>query len=55
MRQRKGRSAGKKRGTEETYRLGGGVKVVVSATRNLTREDVIAALEEALNQARAAE
>lgn len=55
VRQRKGRSAGKKRGTEETFRLGRGFKVVVSAARSLTREDVIAALEEALEQAKTAE
>jgi ParB family transcriptional regulator, chromosome partitioning protein len=55
VRQRKGRSAGKKRGTQETFRLTRGLKVVVSATRDLTWDDVIAALEEALEQAKTAE
>ena len=52
VRQKKGKAAGKKRGTGETFRLTGGVKVVVSATRNLSRENVVAALEEALEQAK---
>jgi ParB family chromosome partitioning protein len=52
VRQRRGKAAGKKRGIEETFRLAKGLKVVVSATRNLTRDDVIGALEEALGQAR---
>jgi ParB family transcriptional regulator, chromosome partitioning protein len=52
VRQRKGKAGGRKRGTEETFRLGKGLKVVVSGARNLTRDDVIGALEGALEQAR---
>ncbi len=52
VRQKRGRSASKKRGVVETFRLSRGFKVVVSATRHLNREDVVAALEEALEQAK---
>lgn len=52
VRQKKGRSAPKKRGGVETFRLSRGFKVVVSATRALSREDVVSALEEALMQAK---
>lgn len=52
VRQKKGKAAGKRRGGEQTFRLDRGFKVVVTATRTLAREDVISALEAALEQAR---
>ena len=53
VRQKKGRAAAKRRGGEQTFRLDRGFKVVVTATRSLSREDVISALEQALEQAKA--
>jgi ParB family chromosome partitioning protein len=53
VRQKKGKAAAKRRGGEETFRLERGFKVVVTATRSLSREDVISALEQALEQAKA--
>ncbi|MEJ7638744.1 MAG: hypothetical protein WKF75_12405, partial [Singulisphaera sp.] len=53
VRQKKGKAAGAGRGVTETFRLASGFKVVVSANRKATAEEVIEALEGALMQARA--
>jgi ParB family transcriptional regulator, chromosome partitioning protein len=53
VRQKRGRAAPKGRGVAQTFRLGSGFKVVVSASRKASPEEVIGALEEALTQARA--
>jgi ParB family chromosome partitioning protein len=51
VRQRRGRAVGKGRGVTETFRTSGGIKVTVSAPRKITPQDIMAALNEALEQA----
>lgn len=52
VRQKKGKSA-KGRGVTETFRLEGGIKVVVTAPKKVSAEDILRALEQAVEQARA--
>jgi ParB family chromosome partitioning protein len=52
VRQKKGKPA-KGRGVTETFRLDGGIRVTVAATKKVTAEDIVWALEQATAQARA--
>lgn len=45
VRQTKGKTQAKKRGTHETYRLGSGLKLILSSPRKLTRSEIAQVLE----------
>lgn len=51
VRQKKGPAAAKSKGTSETFRLQTGFRVVVSASRKASPQDIVQALNEALEQA----
>jgi ParB family chromosome partitioning protein len=52
VRKTKGKPTPKKKGTHETYRLAGGIKIVVSSPKRHTREELAEALEQLLGQLR---
>ncbi|MFO0887911.1 MAG: ParB/RepB/Spo0J family partition protein [Isosphaeraceae bacterium] len=52
VRKTKGKPVSKKKGTHETYRLAGGIKLVLSCPRRLTGAEMTQALEQLLGQLR---
>jgi ParB family transcriptional regulator, chromosome partitioning protein len=52
VRKKKGTTTSKTRGTSETFRLAGGIKVVLSASRKVGSEEMVQALLEAVEQLR---
>ena len=52
VRKKKGTTTAKTRGTSETFRLAGGIKVVLTAPRKVAAEEMVQALLEAVEQLR---
>lgn len=52
VRKTKGKPTPKKKGTHETYRLAGGIKIVVTSPKRHTRQELTEALEQLLGQLR---